>query len=251
MVGKKDTKSKGKKTSLKNIKIKKTKKTVKPKSGLKSKVKPIKKTTVKKKVSSVKKPTLKKKIKAPLKTQLKENKNIYYDEFKHASLEKRYKSRFIFKNYNSFILFTLFVLLFIIFCDFLIKFVVYTSAPALVIYNTQNTMFYTMYNLFFLLTFFLIYFLFAYIGVIRNIPLNSLLKSVFSVSLFLFIIETIVLLVSYFTFLESYYSVFGISSVNAISGLFVWILIKYFLLIFVTFIAYKILQRFKERYLWH
>ncbi len=207
----------------KNIKKTKTKKPV-----LKSK------TSVKKPIKVIAKKPSKPVLKKPVKKQ-----------------KSGFREFLSFNNFSHFLLFMLFILSFVIFCDFLIKFSVYTTAPALIIYNTNFSMAYYLYNLLFLLTFFLLYFMYAYQAVVKKLSFDKIFRSIFGLSIFLFILESLLVVISYFSFLKDYYVLFNITHIGYIFYLLIWVLIKYIVLILVTFIAYKIFKRFKDRYSWY
>jgi hypothetical protein len=195
------------------------------------------------------------------KTSFKTKKVISYPKKKDVLLKKPNNSNssfgeflrklLTFNSYYDFLFFLTYILLFIIICNFLINLSAFSIAPSIIVYYTNLTLFYKLYNVLFLLSFFFIYFLFAYEALKINLNFKYFFKAIFNISLFLFFVETLLLFISYFSFLKDYYLLFNITNTSYVFYLIFWILIKYVILLFITIIIYRLFKIYKKRLIWY
>jgi hypothetical protein len=230
----------------KNVKLSKSRKIIKKKASISKKPllkkKHIKSIKIKKSVT-VKKHT-------PTINHSQSITNNYSTKFKKNNFTK-FRRGITFDTYFQFLWFLLYILLFVLFCDFIIKLAVYSIASNAIIYHANFTFSYQMYTSMILLTFFLIYFLFAYEASRINVKFNVLFKGILNLSIFLYVVESVLFIISYFSFLKSYYLLFNITSFYYLYYCLFWILIKYIILLFVTVVAYRLFKKLKRKYIWY
>jgi hypothetical protein len=228
---------------------------VKKKNQISKKTKPLKKLNSKKadskKVDSKKVDSKKENLNLSRKKQSTQKLSQTINVQEKNSLSDKIKKVLTFDSYYNLLLFLLFFLVFIIFCNFIIKLAVFSIAPPLVIYYFNFSFSYIMYNILFFLTFFLIYIFFASEAVRINISFKYFSKSMFNLSLFLFFLESLLIIVGFFTFLTNYYLFLNIKSQLYVFYLISWIVIKYLTLLIIAYLSYAIFKIFKQRYLWH
>ena len=251
---KSSVKNKGKKSTLKKTSVKKKvlKKPVTKKKVISKKpLKKAKKTTLKQvsKKSLKKSKTLKKVSKTKTKSISKKAskpilKNIHDPSEVKGFYEKHYSHTFNKKKtfYTIFcksLWFSICIVFFTIFFDFILRLILHSSFPAIVVYYSKHSLFYGFFILFMALLSFGAYISFAYESIKRRFSFRNFSKSIFKLTVIFFILEFILLVISYFTIYVPYLTLFGLNGSYAyLVYLIMWSLIKFILLLCISIVSY-------------
>jgi len=232
---KKSTRKLNSKKSTKIVKHKKITKAIK-----KSSIKKSKSSKIKKKYHT-KEPCLIKNINDP--TNLK---HFYEKEMPHHHEKIRnkfFKDLFDLNGYYRFVWFPIVLLVFALCFELIFKAVIYTLIPSNLIYFAKHSIIYFLLASILVFINFFAYFVLAYSGVKHNYRFNRVFKIVSKITIFFVILEFVFILTYYFTFMINYLSLFNLmGSFEYLFYLFIWVIIKYIVLLFlftVIFIAYR------------
>ncbi len=223
--------------------IKKTKKVTKPKETISKKTKP-KKTVKRKRI--VKEKKLVEDINNPTHVRkfLEKQNNHHLASHKGCFL----KNLFSLSGYYKFVWFPILLLVFVLFFDFALKLIVHTNIPPIIIYQSKQTLIYSLLSLLILFVGFGAYFTFAYEAVKHNFRFSKVFPPIFKITLIFLVIDFILIIIGFFTFLQPYLALFNAAGeLNYLFYLLVWSIIKFIILLGITAITYLLFKKLKHK----
>lgn len=244
-------KSKSKKTLKKPVKI------IKPKKSKKILNKPKTKKSVKtvksKKIVSKSKSSFSKSKERKLvedlnnPTHVKRFLESEYSTHKYEFTNNFFRDLFSLNGYFKFVWFPVLILLFVDLTTVLVKALIFNVIPAIVIYNSMYSAEYFLLSLFLISISFLVYFAFAYEAVKHNFRFSRVFPIILKFSLIFIIWDFALILLEYFTFLKSYFLLFNLTSnPTYLLTSFIWLIIKYVLLVLASVIVFFSFKRLKK-----
>jgi len=242
------------KISKKSKKISKKPKTVKSVKAIKSKKSISKKSTLsKKRVVSKSKSSFSKSKERQLvedlnnPTHVKKFLESEYSSHKYEFTNNFFKDFFSLNGYFKFVWFPVLILLFVDLTTVLVKALIFSVIPAIVIYNSMYSVEYSLLSLFLISISFLVYFAFAYEAVKHNFRFSRVFPIILKFTLIFIIWDFALILLEYFTFLKSYFLLFNLTSnPTYLLTSFIWLIIKYLLLVLASVIVFFSFKKLKK-----
>ena len=234
--------------------LKKTKRVIKKPKSVKSKrivskkiIKPKKKVISKSKSSFSKDKERKLVVDINNPTHIKKFLESEYSSYKYEHTNHFFKDLFSLNGYFKFVWFPVLILLFVNLTTVFVKALIFNVIPAIVIYNSMYSAEYSLLSLFLISISFLVYFTFAYEAVKHNFRFNRIFPIILKFTLIFIIWDFALILIEYFTFLKSYFLLFNLTSnPTYLLTSFIWLIIKYTLLLFVSIITFFSFKRLRK-----
>ncbi|MCK9292725.1 MAG: hypothetical protein WCY27_02155 [archaeon] len=158
-----------------------------------------------------------------------------------------FKELFGLKGYYKLVWIPIVVLLFIIFFDFAFNLVMNTSFPSIFVSFFKSSFLYKLFVFFIVLINFFAYLVFSSEAVRHNFKLKDVFNKILNLTLVLFIIEIILITISNFIFLKNNLIFVSVSkNILYILYLYLWVVIKAFVLMCVFLVSYILFKKSKQ-----